>query len=86
MDRAAETTAARAHFSTRGVSVSVRALCAALVWAVVAGNAVVIVWLWVHGGNLSVHDTGEAFTSVARITGLLSAVLREISTMIVGGV
>jgi hypothetical protein len=45
MDRAAETTAARAHRSTQGVSVSVRALCAALVWAVVAGNAVVIVWL-----------------------------------------
>ena len=41
----------------------------------VAANAGVIVWLWIHGGNLRPHSTGEAFTSVARITGLLSAYL-----------
>jgi predicted ferric reductase len=40
----------------------------------VAGNAAVIVWLWFHGGNVAdVHSTGDALTSIARITGLLAA-------------
>ena len=44
------------------------------VWAFVAGNAAVMVWLWVHGGNLSDDlSTGELLTSLARITGLLGA-------------
>ena len=50
-----------------------RTLLAALVWLFVAGNAAGIVWLWSQGGNLAIHTTGEGFTSVARITGLLSA-------------
>jgi predicted ferric reductase len=50
-----------------------RLLAAAAAWAVVGGNAVTIVWLWVHGGNLDVHTAGDALTSVARITGLLAA-------------
>jgi predicted ferric reductase len=75
MDRAAARPGSRALASTRAAAWSMRAACAALVWAVIVGNAAVIVWLWVHGGNLSVHDTGEAFTSIARITGLLSAYL-----------
>ena len=29
-----------------------RALTAAALWAVLAGNAAAIVWLWMHGGNL----------------------------------
>ncbi len=48
---------------------------AALVYALVAANAGVIVWLWIHGGNLTVPSTGELFTSIGRITGLLSAYL-----------
>ncbi len=32
---------------------------AAGVLAFLAANAGVIVWLWVHGGNLDVHTTGE---------------------------
>ncbi|MDX6408164.1 MAG: hypothetical protein QOE13_1235 [Gaiellaceae bacterium] len=44
------------------------------VWALVAGNAALLVWLWVHGGNVSGHmTTGELLTSLARITGLLGA-------------
>ncbi len=51
-----------------------RALTTAALWAVVGGNAVLIVWLWVHGGNVSdVHGTGELLTSLGRITGLLGA-------------
>ena len=30
-----------------------RLATSALIWAFVAGNAAVMVWLWVHGGNLS---------------------------------
>jgi predicted ferric reductase len=51
-----------------------RAVTAAVVLAVVLGNAAFIVWLWVQGGNVAkVHTTGEALTSAARLTGLLSA-------------
>jgi predicted ferric reductase len=47
---------------------------AVAVWAILLGNVAVIVWLWWHGGNVTgVHSTGEALTSVARITGLLGA-------------
>jgi predicted ferric reductase len=46
----------------------------AIVWSLLLGNLVAIVWLWWHGGNVAgVHSTGEALTSVARITGLLGA-------------
>jgi predicted ferric reductase len=52
-----------------------RQSAAAAVYAVVAANAGVVVWLWVHGGNLDGKTTGEWLTSVGRITGLLSAYL-----------
>lgn len=43
-------------------------------WLVAGGNAVAIVWLWYHGGNVAgVHSTGELLTSIGRITGLLGA-------------
>jgi predicted ferric reductase len=45
----------------------------ALVWLVVLGNAGAIVWLWAHGGNLHPQTTGDLLTSLARITGLVSA-------------
>ena len=45
-----------------------------VVWGLLLGNLVAIVWLWWHGGNVTgVHGTGDALTSVARITGLLGA-------------
>jgi predicted ferric reductase len=51
-----------------------RLLTAALLSAVVAANAAAIVWLWVHGGNVSDDlSTGELLTSLARITGLLAS-------------
>jgi predicted ferric reductase len=44
------------------------------VWVFVLGNTAGMVWLWWHGGNVTkVHTTGEALTSAARLTGLLSA-------------
>src|SRR5712691_4612467 len=44
------------------------------VWVFVAGNAALLIWLWVHGGNVSDDlTTGELLTSLARITGLLGA-------------
>jgi predicted ferric reductase len=59
-----------------------RAIGLALVWLVVLGNAGAIVWLWANGGNLSGRTTGEALTSVARITGLLSAFLALIQVVL----
>src|SRR5437870_1306826 len=51
-----------------------RLATASVVWAVVAGNAALLVWLWVHGGNVSDDlSTGQLLTSLARITGLLGA-------------
>src|SRR5256714_5303039 len=51
-----------------------RLLTTSALWAFVLGNAALLVWLWVHGGNLTnVHSTGELLTSLARITGLLGA-------------
>ncbi len=51
-----------------------RLATASAAWALVAGNAALLVWLWVHGGNVSDDlSTGELLTSLARITGLLGA-------------
>jgi len=51
-----------------------RTLTAAVLWALLAGNAAAIVWLWVHGGNLTDdHGTGALLTGIGRLTGLLAA-------------
>ena len=52
-----------------------RQAAAAVVYLLVAANTAVIVWLWVHGGNLASSSTADVLTSVGRITGLLSAYL-----------
>lgn len=53
-----------------------RRVTSALLAIVVGGNAAAITWLWIHGGNIkNVHSTADAFTSVARLTGLQSAYL-----------
>jgi predicted ferric reductase len=52
-----------------------RRCAAAAVYALVAANTGVVVWLWIHGGNLDAKTTGEWLTSIGRITGLLSAYL-----------
>src|SRR5262245_40736467 len=59
-----------------------RRLTALLLAAVVAGNAAAIVWLWVHGGNLDLRTTGDWLTSLARLTGLLSAYLALIQVLL----
>jgi len=59
-----------------------RALGLVVVWMLVLGNAAAIFWLWANGGNLSGRTTGEALTSVARITGLLSAFLALIQVVL----
>ena len=59
-----------------------RAIGLVLVWAILLGNAGVIVWLWVDGGNLTDKTTGDLFTSIARITGLLCAYLALIQVLL----
>ncbi len=55
---------------------------AAAALAFLGANAAVVVWLWVHGGNLDVHTTGDLLTSLARLTGLLSAYLALIQVLL----
>jgi predicted ferric reductase len=53
--------------------------CAALL----AANAIVIVWLWGGNGNLaSVHNWGDLAASVGRLTGLLSAYLALVQILL----
>src|SRR3954447_12747418 len=52
-----------------------RRLAAGGVAVLVAANAGVIVWLWIHGGDLPAQSTGDVLTSIGRLTGLLSAYL-----------
>jgi len=40
------------------------------------GNAVAIVWLWLHGGGVgAVHNAGQLWTSIGRVTGLFAVYL-----------
>ena len=59
-----------------------RGLGLALVWGFVLANAGVIVWLWAHGGNLHAPTTGDLLTSIARITGLLSAYMALVQVVL----
>jgi len=61
--------------STFGARVHMRRLAtAATLWTLLLGNVAVIVWLWAHGGNLEhLERRGDLLTSLARLTGLLSA-------------
>jgi predicted ferric reductase len=60
-----------------------RIAAATLVALLIVGNAAYFTWLWAHGGNVTkVHTTGEALTSVARITGLWSAYLALIQVVL----
>jgi predicted ferric reductase len=63
-----------------------RALGVAAVWAVVLGNAAAIVFLWIHGGNLTLRSSGDVLTSVARLTGLLSAYLALLQVILLARV
>jgi predicted ferric reductase len=60
-----------------------RAAVSLAVLALLIGNAVVIVLLWLGGGGISsVQTTGDAFTSIGRLTGLLSAYLALIEVVL----
>jgi len=62
-----------------------RAPVAALVWTALLGNAVAILWLWWHGGNVvGVKTTGEALTSAARLTGLFAAYVALVQVVLLG--
>src|SRR5438105_7112330 len=62
--------------------VSRRVAAGSLIWAVLLGNAAVIVWLWIHGGNLTTRSSGDVLTSIARITGLLAAYLALVQVIL----
>ena len=62
------------HFARRRL-VRRRRATAALLALFFAGNVVAITWLWVHGGNLHPHTTGDLLTGIGRLTGLLGAYL-----------
>lgn len=53
-----------------------------VVWTIVLGNAAGIVWLWAHGGNVHPKTTGDVLTSIARITGLLSAYMALVQVVL----
>jgi predicted ferric reductase len=54
-----------------------------LVWGIVAANIAIIVGLWLQGGGVSaVHRTGDLYTSLGRITGLISAFLALIQVLL----
>jgi hypothetical protein len=55
----------------RGARIQTLVDAAAVVYALAIANAGVIVWLWIHGGNLHPTSTGELLTSIGRITGRL---------------
>ena len=70
-----------AGFPRRAISGRALGLC--VCWGVLLGNAGVIVWLWYHGGNVThVKTTGDLFTSIARITGLLGAYLALVQVVL----
>jgi predicted ferric reductase len=54
---------------------------AGLLFALVGGNAVWMVHLWVKGGNLHTHGAGDVLNSIGRITGLLGAYLALIEVV-----
>src|SRR5258705_8125995 len=62
--------------------VSRRVAAGSLIWAALLGNAAVIVWLWIHGGNLTTRSSGDVLTSIARITGLLAAYLALVQVVL----
>jgi predicted ferric reductase len=60
-----------------------RAAVAAALRLVAAGNALAVLWLWLHGGGVGkVNSTGELLTSLGRITGLLGAYLALIQVLL----
>jgi predicted ferric reductase len=60
-----------------------RRVTAWTLWLFLLGNGAIIVWLWGEGGGISaVKDAATLFTSVGRITGLLSAYLALVQVLL----
>jgi predicted ferric reductase len=60
-----------------------RTVSAWMFWTILVLNAAVIVWLWVYGKNISgVHGWGDLWTSIGRLTGLLSAYLALVQVLL----
>jgi predicted ferric reductase len=59
-----------------------RSFALVLVWAILLANGAALVGLWVHGGNLTTKSAGDMLTSVARLTGLLSAYLALVQVVL----
>jgi predicted ferric reductase len=60
-----------------------RMVSAGIFWTIVVVNAAVIVWLWIYGKNISgVHGWGDLWTSIGRLSGLLSAYLALIQVLL----
>ena len=54
-----------------------------IVWAAVALNGGVLVWLWLHDGGITqVHSAADLWTSAGRITGLLGAYLALLQVLL----
>jgi predicted ferric reductase len=68
--------------ATAAAGVSRRLAAGSLVAFLLLGNAALIVWLWVHGGNLTDKSAGDVLTSIARLTGLLSAYLALVQVLL----
>jgi predicted ferric reductase len=69
-----------ASWATQGIR---RRVVEATIWLFLAGNAVALVWLWVHGGNVThLRSAGAVLTSIGRITGLLGAYLALIQVVL----
>ena len=71
---------------TAAAGLSRRRAAGSLSSAIVLGNAGVIVWLWIHGGNWTLASTGDVLTSIARLTGLLSAYLALLQVVLLARV
>jgi hypothetical protein len=60
-----------------------RGLHRSLALLIVAANAAIIVWLWLHDSGISdIHDTVSLLTSLGRITGLFGAYLLLIQVLL----
>jgi predicted ferric reductase len=72
--------AGRARHRSRGRAA--RTAAAAMWWALLLGNAAVIVYLWIHGGGIAKTDTADVLASLGRLTGLLGAYLALIQVLL----
>jgi predicted ferric reductase len=66
----------------RPLTVQRRRAWAALLALIFVGNAAAITGLWVHGGNLHPHSTGDLLTGIGRLTGLLGAYLALVQVVL----